>query len=958
MTLRITLIAVVATLLALPAAAQIEQGRLTGIVSDPQGAAIPGVTVTAASPALIGTQTALTEGDGRYRFPSLPPGRYTLTYELSGFQTIRRENIVLALGQTLTVDMPLALATLQESVTVTGESPVVDTQSTKIGSEFNSERLAAIPSATDIWAALGQAPGVRMLGFDTGGSHKSQQVGYESFGIRNQNRVVTDGVDTTEGTGGAGIYQDFFAHEEISVSAAGGDVTMSTPGSAVFSTIKSGGNEFHSLNNLTWEDESFVGDNLDEDTAARGFTGQPNLLFWEGHTDIGGPIKRDRIWFYTAYNHFKIDKLISGVPPEFSDLGEFDNVTVKGTWKASAKDTLSGYWQWGRKFKPRRGLSATIGPDTILAQDSRSWMYNGQYQRVWTNRLFSDIRVGLFGFGWPMVPAVDFQSNPPRIDTASQVQTGAGWLAGDQGGPFTFDRNKPQVFATFSYFLPQAAGSHDVKFGGEWLDDQSKFANNGASGPILYRDRNGQIDEIRLTDLGTLETFGSDWTGADDRNERYSLFAQDRWSPNSRLTINLGVRWDRQRPHYQASIRQPALSDVFPAATVPERTLFVSNKVVPRLGISYDVVGDGRSVLKAFYGRYYFNFADRLDDVNPGGANRSDFRFNDLNGNRLYDGRQELGALVASAGGSSTTLDPDLRTPYSDELSISFDRQFWGESSARVAYVRKMTRDEFATFNVLREGQFTVPRTVDVQLQSFDGGLVGTQTFTVRDIPDALRGQVQNVVANIPDSVGGGDYNYDTLQFGFNKRFAGNLFIQSSFDYQWRDELRTTSNPAPSTSPLNSDPISIDYNQNVFPDVPIRQESTNWQARVLGRYVFPRDIGFAVNLRAQSGWQWARIAQVSNFLGPNGPTPLNAGTQSFFVENIDNNRSDTATLLDFRVDKAFAFGRTRVVAMFDLFNALNSNAVTNFQLVNGPNFNRIIATLDPRTAMLGVRFQF
>jgi len=167
--------------LSAPLAAQ-DQGRLQGIVTDDQKATLPGVTVTATSPALIGSQSAITEVDGRYRFPSLPPGRYTLTFELSGFQTTRRDNIVLALGQTLSVDLQLPVATLQETVTVTAESPLVDASSTRVGSEFTSERLAAIPSATDLWAALGQAPGVRMLGFDVGGSHKSQQTGYESRG--------------------------------------------------------------------------------------------------------------------------------------------------------------------------------------------------------------------------------------------------------------------------------------------------------------------------------------------------------------------------------------------------------------------------------------------------------------------------------------------------------------------------------------------------------------------------------------------------------------------------------------------------------------------------------------------------------------------------------------------------------------------------------------------------------
>ena len=941
----VTLITI--TLFASTAFAQLEQGRLTGVVTDAQGAVLPGVTVTATSPSLLGSNTAITETDGRFLFPSLPSGRYALQFELSGFQTVKRENVVLALGQTLSVDMQLQLATLQETVTVTGESPVVDVSTTRVGSDFSGEKLVGVPSATDLWATLAQAPGVRMLGFDTGGSHKSQQTGYESFGVRNQNRVVTEGVDTTEGTGGAGFYQDYFAHEEISLSAAGADVSMNTPGSAVVSSIKSGGNQFKSLNNLSYEPDSFVGNNLDSETAARGFTGQPNILFWEGHTDIGGPIKRDRVWFYAAYNHFKIDKEISGVPRQFSDLGVFDNYTGKGSARLSQKDTLIGYYQWGRKFKPRRGLSASIGPDSILAQDSRSWMYNGQWQRVWTNRFFSDLKVGLFGFGWPMAPAVDWRTNPPRVDTGTTIETGAGWQAGDAGGPFTFDRNKPQINWTSTYFLPEKAGSHDFKFGYEYVNDQSKFANNGNSGPILYRDLNGALNEIRVTDLGTFESFGTSWTGADDRNKRHALFFQDRWSPNGRLTLTLGVRWDRQQPHYEASIRTPVLSTIFPAQTVPAATLLTSDKVVPRLGFSYDLVGDGKQVVKGFYGRYYYNFADRLGNVNPGGTNRRDYRFNDLNGNRIFDGIAELGTLISSAGGSSTTVDPNLKTPYADEVSFSYERQFWGESSFRAAYVRKMVRDEFATYNILREGQFTVPIDAAVVLRSFDGGIAGSQVFRVFDIPTALRGQVRNVVANIPESVGGGNYDYDTIQFAFNKRFTRGLFIQSSFDYQWRDELRQN---AATNSPLSSDPMGINYFQNVYPTVSNRQESTNWQGRLMGRYLLPYEVGFAINLRVQSGWQWARLL---NFTLPN------AGTQVFFEEDIKNNRSDTAGLLDLRWDKSLRFGQKyRLMVMADLFNVMNSNAVINFNLSNGTSFNRINATLDPRTFMLGFRFDF
>jgi len=169
-----------------------------------------------------------------------------------------------------------------------------------------------------------------MTGFDVGGSHKSQQLGYESFGIRGQNRVVNEGVDTTEGQAAAGWYPDYFVNDQITVSAAGADVEMNTPGSHVVQVTKSGANEFKGLEHLSYEPGRFVGNNIDQRTKARGFTGQPNLIFWEGHADLGGPVKRDRAWFFAAYNHFKIDKAISGVARDVAtDLGIFDDVTYE-----------------------------------------------------------------------------------------------------------------------------------------------------------------------------------------------------------------------------------------------------------------------------------------------------------------------------------------------------------------------------------------------------------------------------------------------------------------------------------------------------------------------------------------------------------------------------------------------------------------------------------------------------
>jgi hypothetical protein len=937
--------------LATPALAQIGQGRLTGVVSDAQGAVLPGVTVTATSPALIGTQSSVTEADGRFRFPALPSGTYKLRFELSGFQALERDNIQIVLGQTITVDTQLKLATLAETVTVTGESPIVDVTTTKVGTSLKGDELIAVPNSTDVWGALSEAPGIRMQGFDVGGSHKSQQSAYEVFGIQNQARTVSDGVDHTEGVGGTGFYEDYYANEEVSVSALGSDVEMNSPGAAIVTTIKSGGNEFKGLYHLSYEPGEWVGDNNNSELEARGFTGNPNLLFWEGHADLGGPVKRDKVWFYGAYNHFKIDKAVSGVSEDIAtDLGIFDNYTAKGTWKASGQDTVIGYFQQGRKQKPKRGLSALLPPESVRAQDSMSRMYKGEWQRVLTNRAFLDVNVGNFTLDWPMAVQVDPATNPPVVFRSTTAVAGAGWNA------FSTLRKKPQVKAQFTYYLPEKAGSHDFKFGFESLYDSYRYGHNGTSGPIRYSyatPTSPVPDRIRFADVGPSAGFGTDWTTSPNVDLHYSGYLQDRWAPSNRLTFSLGVRIDYQKLSYKDAIRKPIIHDtladgtqVFPEqSTVEGQTLVTNTNIAPRIGVTYDLTGKGRTVLKGFYGRYYNNLADGFSSANPGGTNYAEYNFFDLNANQRYDGPQELGTLRLRLGGASATVNPDLKTPYTEEYSGSLEHQFWGESSARFTYVRKSSRD-FVPFYYTPLvpawfGQLTVPVTAV-------GG--NNEVFQLVDIPAELAPLSAQAFDNIPDS----DFHYDTIEVAFQKRFGTKFFVQTSYDYQWRDELRSADIPSwGSTSPLVADPIGVGFFNNPNPSVSNRQKITNWHYQLLGRYTFPYEIGFAANLRYQSGFPYSRII-------PDGTTDpvLNVTPSPFFVEDLKNNRSDNVALLNFRFDKGFTFGgRYKVTGMFDLYNVLNANPVTNFNL-SSDDFGRIIAVLDPRVAQVGVRLEF
>ncbi len=192
-TARFVRLTVLALLAASPAFAQIGQGRLTGTITDAQGAVMPGVTVTVASPALIGTRSTVSQPDGVYLFPALPSGAYKITFDLAGFKQLVRENIQVVFGQTISADAQLQIGQMTENLTVTGASPVVDVTTTKVGSHLKGDELTGIPNSTDLWGALSESPGVRMQGFDVGGSHKSQQSGYEVFGVQNQSRVVSDG---------------------------------------------------------------------------------------------------------------------------------------------------------------------------------------------------------------------------------------------------------------------------------------------------------------------------------------------------------------------------------------------------------------------------------------------------------------------------------------------------------------------------------------------------------------------------------------------------------------------------------------------------------------------------------------------------------------------------------------------------------------------------------------------
>src|SRR5688572_15594808 len=378
-----------------PALAQDFRGRINGTITDNTGAVLPGVSVTATSPALIQPQSQVTGADGSYRFLALPPGVYDVAFELLGFQNVRREGVRVVINQTLTVDQQLQVATLQETVTVTGQSPIVDTSTTAMGTNFTKELLTEIPNARDVWAAMAQAPGLQMTAFDVGGSRTGNQTGYRSYGFDDQNQTRMEGIDTTEGTSANAGYFDFGSFEEFQVGGAGADASAFAGGAVLSISVKSGGDRFSGTWYSDYVSESQLTDNVPDylKTAntpdGDGFFSRTGLCFdrlgeticrgnavkkqYDLNGDFGGPLYKTKAWFFTSWRLNDKYAYITGLGDEVERSKLSNKYTFKGTFQVGRNNQIIGYLNKREKLQDKRGISLTTPLSAAYYQSSRNY---------------------------------------------------------------------------------------------------------------------------------------------------------------------------------------------------------------------------------------------------------------------------------------------------------------------------------------------------------------------------------------------------------------------------------------------------------------------------------------------------------------------------------------------------------------------------------------------------------
>jgi hypothetical protein len=942
------------------AAGQELRGRITGVVTDNTGAVVPGVTVTASGPALIQPQVAATGADGTYRYPSLPPGVYTVTFELSGFQTVRREGIRLGLNQTLTVDAQLQLSSLQETVTITGESPIVDVKSTTVGTNFTKELLQDIPNARDIWAAMAQAPGFQMNAYDVGGSHTGTQTGYQTYGVAGQNKTLFEGINVTEGTDGNAGYFDFGAFEEFQLGGSGNMGEQSGVGALLNLTIKSGGDKVAAQVYYDYVGENTLSNNVPDafrtpgGVDSRGFkaptivdpaTGQrlglsrgnPITRQYDFNTNLGGPVKRGRLWYFLSYRDNNQFKTILGLPGEEAQ-SRLLNRTVKVTYQLSRSNQIIGFYNDRSKLQPLRDLSVAIPVSAANFQDSKNRPQKLEWTSTLSSRAFLDVQASHWGNYFPLYPTqtqtTSVEGVPVgRLDLDTNQQSG--------GSNYYHNRTtlKPQFSAALSYFLDHLAGSHNLKIGFEAYRERRSFLRF-QPGNIYYRDRGNTPVEVDI--------YNTPNTGIDDAAST-NVYAQDGWQVTRRFTINGGVRFDRYKIGWPENSFVPEQTAYFQPVTTPETTVADLKSVSPRLGFAWDITGNGKTVWKGFFGRFYFNPSTDVTTLeNPVGQAALRYQFNDLNGNRLLDGPQELGRVITTVGGAGFgQVDRDLQHAYGQELSTHFEQELAPFFSARGSYVYKNTRNGWAEVDLTRVNAYTIP------LAFTDVGpdnIRGTGDDQQMTLFDRVASVPETRVFTNPGRVPGlpaFDGNYHTIEVALNRRFHGKWLLMTSFEETWADDFRNTTT---ATGSLDVVRQSTGYLWQPNRRRLGRQQTTYWNYKVLGRYVFPFDIGVSGSYKLQSGYNWARNTSVA--------LP-NAGSEAILMEPLSANRTENVHILDFRVEKSVKLGTAgRMTGMLDIFNAMNANPITNFRTVTGSRFQEVISVLDPRAARFGIRWEF
>jgi len=946
------------------AAQSVSSATIEGTVKDESGSVLPGVTITATSEQLqVGQLVQVSDTAGAYKFVDLPAGTYRIRAELQGFSAAIHDDLRVTVGFTARVDLILKVGALEETITVSGQSPVVDVTNTTASVAFTKEVLDAIPRGRDLQNIFAMAPGVTQAVADVGGSTMAQRQNLSSYGVLSQPKLQVEGMNITMGADqNTAIYFNDSTLEEVQVKTSGNDAEVSVPGISMVAIMKSGGNQFHGTYQASGEWPKLQADNLNSDLRAQGLTAtSPLKNFYDVSADLGGRIIRDKLWFYAAYGRqAKKEGVVGFAASPGADgkyltaddpLADFETslaqVSAKLSYQLTKNNRLLYAWQRGTKAQPQNNADRFTPLESTRDYKNPTAIQKVELQSMLNPRLLINAVGGYSGYVTDYDAARSYAraDAPPRQDLATTLNTGSAPLHQNK------TRDRLQTEDSISFFPERSVlGRHELKTGiSVYLDKSSDgYSNNLACNCVLYTDTIGGVpntpSQIRIYNTPVVPA---------DHDNTYAWYIKDSWRPSNVVTVNVGVRWERQHSFLPAQNFAGARDwpTVFPAGNYPEIDVQTLSRAVPRAGVAWNL--GAKSVVKATVGLYNYMLGDTYADAfNRNATANAVFTWHDLNGDHLYEpGEVNLDLnstdFRSITAASNRILNPNLKSPDTWESTASFEREMAANLGLRVMYVYKTvsgsivnSTNNLVTINTLRPYEaWSVPIT---RRDPGPDGVLNTGddagSVTLFDYTAAYRGAafVNSQIVNAPNTD-----RYHAIEGTMTKRFSSRWNGQVSYfvvkNHRWISSVYTSPN------------------DQFFP----LDDTWTWAGNVSASYRLPGDISIAGFLQSKNGVLGQRTYIFRQADPDGGPAIAQNGNTTIRLEPYGTRRLDAQNILNLRGSKDFSLGGSRRFEIdFDVFNVLNAATPTGANFQSGPSFGYVTGVIPARIARLGARFRF
>ncbi|HEV8209010.1 MAG TPA: TonB-dependent receptor [Vicinamibacterales bacterium] len=987
------------------ASAQSQTGEIFGKVTDGSGAVLPGVTVTVTGPVLLQPLTAVTSETGTFNFPRIEIGTYSVKFELAGFKTVVNQGIIVTVGFAAAVNAQLGISTVQETITVTGESPIVDTKAVGTKQTFTNELLQSIPSARDPWVILQQTAGIAMDRENVGGNMSGQQSNYVSRGGNpTNNKWSLDGVDITDmsATGASPSYYDFDAFEEMTITTGGVDVTQQTGGVGINLVTKSGSDKFKGSSRFYVTDQKFESNNIDATLRGQGASsGNPIQNIKDYGVEAGGPIKKGRAWVWGSFGKQLVDVGVLGfyqptaacaavkaAPTTFSvddvnaclntDETLLQTTNLKAEVQLFKGNKITLFNNFAKKERNARGaddlhpIETTTPQGAVDASFGKHWWNTGPNptykfgdQWVISDRLLVDVTYAHVGNNF----VLGFHA-PELSDVEPSIIVSTG-LNGRSATASTFIRPVNSLNFNANYFLPSTLGSdHALKIGGYWRDSNTTSITH-TGGFATVRFPNSLSNDCSLAATGCQADLARDGYSVYDLLN-YSAYVQDTVT-HGRFTMQLGVRYDYNKDSAQAAniAANPLSTTWLPAIAFAGADPGVAfNNFSPRVGMTYDISANGKTLVHGNYARYYGQVGNGgvAGTINP--VAQTTLRYPWVDANR--DGIAQVGEVQASANPiaivagtwasanpgnavSSNSVDPNLRNDSTDEVILGIDREIGAGFAVGANYVWRRYGDfSWNDRPGISSADFAPVTFTPAAAACPAGATCPAITF--------YQPLFQNPTTLFETNIPGYTRNYNGVEVTGRKRMSNHWLMNTSFAYNSTIVNFGSfpgSQPSIASATISEDPTNRSLRDGYQYDyltggsgIGNVYVNAKYLFKLSGMYQAPLGINVSAFYNARQGYPQEisvqtpsrvnGVAQVDVLLNPVGDTRL---------PNYQN--------VDFHVDRAVKVGTVRFVPSLDVFNVGNFNTIQAIRSrQNAANANQIQAILAPRVVRFGIKFNW